>query len=232
MASSTILVVEDDDAIRRMVSVSLEIEGFNVYTAANGQKGLSMAKGIKPELIVLDLTLPDMDGIELCRNLQRQQDVCILMLTARSDEIDRIIGLSVGADDYLSKPFNVRELSLRIKAILRRSRKTPAKPEKQVLHFHNLTIDPSRREVRNQNGMIGLTTREFDLLYALAQAPGHVLTRNQLLDHVWGFDFNGNDRVVDVHVGFLRRKLADDPAKPHLIQTIRGVGYKFVALPQ
>ncbi|MGB0384228.1 MAG: winged helix-turn-helix domain-containing protein [Ardenticatenaceae bacterium] len=233
MASATILVVEDEKPIREMVTTSLTQEGFTVYTAADGDQGLAMARAIQPDLVVLDLMLPKMDGIELCRQVLRELDSCVLMLTARSDEIDRIIGLSVGADDYLGKPFSLRELSLRIKAILRRSRKTQSKPEnKSALDFIGLSIDPSRREVRNQKELIALTTREFDLLYTLAQSAGLVLTRNQLLDRVWGFDFNGNDRVVDVHVGFLRRKLQDDPADPQLIQTIRGVGYKFIAIPE
>lgn len=231
MASGKILMIEDEQPIREMVTTHLEREGFTIHTAADGEIGLKMARAFHPDLIILDLMLPKIDGLELCRTLQRESNVLILMLTARSDEIDRIIGLSVGADDYLGKPFSLRELSLRIKAILRRTRKFPSEPEQDTLYFGTLTIDPLRREIYHKKDPILLTTREFDLLHTLAISAGFVLTRNQLLDRVWGFDFNGNDRVVDVHIGFLRRKLEDDPAKPQLIQTIRGVGYKFIADP-
>ena len=226
-----ILVVDDEPNIREVVELYLRREGYEVEVAADGEAALMAIERKAPDLLVLDLMLPKIDGLELCRTLQRELNVLVLMLTARSDEIDRIIGLSVGADDYLGKPFSVRELSLRIKAILRRTRKDPVEPEQSTLHFGSLSIDPSRREVYNNKESVLLTTREFDLLYTLAKSAGFVLTRNQLLDRVWGFDFNGNDRVVDVHIGFLRRKLEDNPAKPQLIQTIRGVGYKFIADP-
>lgn len=228
MRSATILVVEDEEPILDLVVTYLRADGFTVYTATDGPSALATARTTRPDLVVLDLLLPGMDGIEVCRRLLQESDVYVLMLTARAEEVDRIVGLSLGADDYLTKPFSPRELVLRVKAILRRSRPGPAAVEQLPLFFEGLTVDPERREVRNAGGLVELTMREFDLLYALAQHPGRVLTREQLLEAVWGLDFDGSDRVVDVHIGFLRRKLEDDPANPTLIQTVRGLGYKFV----
>ena len=234
MQNATILVVDDEPPILDLIASYLRAESFKVYTAQDGATALTQARAVRPELVVLDVMLPGMDGLEVCRRLQQEFDVYILMLTARSEEIDKIVGLSVGADDYLTKPFSPRELVVRVKAILRRSR-TPgprgrdATPlERPALHFDELQIDPERREVQRDGAQIDLTPREFDLLYALAEQPGRVFNRDQLLERVWGHDFAGIDRVVDVHIGLLRRKLEADPANPAIIQTVRGVGYKFV----
>ncbi len=234
MQSTTILVVDDEPPILDLIASYLRADGFSVHTAQDGPSALAQARAVRPDLIVLDVMLPGMDGMEVCRRIQQEFDVYILMLTARAEEIDKIVGLSVGADDYLTKPFSPRELVMRVKAILRRSRalgpRTAAQrvPERPALHFDELLIDPDTREVWHDSAQIELTAREFDLLYALAEQPGRVFNRDQLLERVWGHDFAGIDRVVDVHIGLLRRKLEDDPANPTVIQTVRGVGYKFV----
>jgi two-component system alkaline phosphatase synthesis response regulator PhoP len=234
MQSATILVVDDEPPILDLIVSYLRADGFQVYTALDGPTALAQARAVRPDLIVLDVMLPGMDGLEVCRRIQQEFDVYVLMLTARSEEIDKIVGLSVGADDYLTKPFSPRELVVRVKAILRRSRasaragREPTLPERPALHFDEVQIDPERREVWREGSQIDLTPREFDLLYALADQPGRVFNRDQLLERVWGHDFAGIDRVVDVHIGLLRRKLEDDPANPAIIQTVRGVGYKFV----
>jgi len=234
MQSTTILVVDDEPPILDLIASYLRADGFSVHTAQDGPSALAQARAVRPDLIVLDVMLPGMDGMEVCRRIQQEFDVYILMLTARAEEIDKIVGLSVGADDYPTKPFSPRELVMRVKAILRRSRalgpRTAAQrvPERPALHFDELLIDPDTREVWHDSAQIELTPREFDLLYALAEQPGRVFNRDQLLERVWGHDFAGIDRVVDVHIGLLRRKLEDDPANPTVIQTVRGVGYKFV----
>ena len=233
MQSATILVVDDEPPILDLIASYLRADGFAVHTALDGPTALAQARATRPDLIVLDVMLPGMDGLEVCRRIQQEFDVYVLMLTARAEEIDKIVGLSVGADDYLTKPFSPRELVVRVKAILRRSRtlgpraSQPA-PERPALRFDELVIDPDTREVWHSNAQIDLTPREFDLLYALAEQPGRVFNRDQLLERVWGHDFAGIDRVVDVHVGLLRRKLEPDPANPTFVQTVRGVGYKFV----
>ncbi len=235
MRNATILVVEDDRPILNLIVSYLENEGYIVHTAYDGESALKQVRSVRPDLIVLDVMLPGVDGLEVCRRVQQEIDVYVLMLTARAEEVDKVVGLSVGADDYLTKPFSPRELVARVKAILRRNRArgTPdnvaRNGERQSLHFDGLAINPETHEVWHNNALIDLTLREFELLYALAEQPGRVFSRDQLLERVWGYDFAGIDRVVDVHIGLLRRKLEDDPANPALIQTIRGVGYKFVA---
>ncbi len=234
MRSETILVIEDDLPIVDLITKYLTAEGFVVHAAYDGPTGLKQARAVKPDLIVLDVMLPGMDGFEVCRRIQQESNVYVLMLTARAEEVDKIVGLSVGADDYLTKPFSPRELVARVKAILRRHRKRDAHaeaflPERPVLSFDDLEINPETREVTCRAKPVELTQREFELLYTLAEQPGRVFSRDQLLERVWGHDFAGIDRVVDVTIGILRRKLEDDPADPVLIQTIRGIGYKFVA---
>lgn len=233
MRNETILVVEDDQPIVDLIVKYLSAEGFVVHTALDGPAALKQARAVKPNLIVLDVMLPGMDGLEVCRRIQQESDVYVLMLTARAEEVDKIVGLSVGADDYLTKPFSPRELVARVKAILRRNRKRDAReayaPERQTLSFDDLAINPETREVSRHTKPVDLTQREFELLYTLAEHPGRVFSRDQLLENVWGHDFAGIDRVVDVTVGILRRKLEDDSANPTLIQTIRGIGYKFAA---
>lgn len=227
--AATILVVEDEEPILNLVVAYLKADGFVVHTARDGETALMRAQTLRPDLVVLDLLLPGMDGLEICRRLQRDGGPYVLMLTARAEEVDKVVGLSVGADDYLTKPFSPRELVARVKAILRRRRHMSggAPSESALLTFRDLQIDVARREVQRRGAPVTLTAREFDLLYTLAAMPGRVFTREQLLERVWGHDFDGVDRVVDVHISLLRRKLEDDPAEPTLIQTVRGVGYKF-----
>ncbi len=230
MDAATILVVDDEQPIVDLVASYLIAEGFAVHRAFDGPSALSLARTTRPDLVILDVMLPGLDGVEVCRRLHQETAVYVLMLTARADEVDKLIGLSVGADDYMTKPFSPRELVARVKAIMRRARAPLDKVnERPVLQFGALSIDPERREVKRHNAVIELTPREFDLLYAMASYPGRVFTRDELLQRVWGPDFSGIDRVVDVHVGTLRRKLeegghADGP----VVQTVRGVGYKFV----
>lgn len=229
MEAATILVVDDEYPIVDLVASYLEAEGFAVHRAYDGPHALTIARAVRPDLVVLDVMLPGLDGVEVCRRLHQETAVYVLMLTARTDEVDKLIGLSVGADDYLTKPFSPRELVARVKAILRRNRAATEKPnERPALQFGGLTIDPERREVRRKDVQIDLTPREFDLLYAMASYPGRVFTREELLQRVWGPDFAGIDRVVDVHVGTLRRKLEEDQSEATFVQTVRGVGYKFV----
>lgn len=232
--ATTILVVEDEEPILNLVVAYLEKEGFSVVTASDGEAALEQSRAHRPELVVLDLLLPGIDGLEVCRQLQRDGGPYVLMLTARADELDKVVGLSVGADDYLTKPFSPRELVARVRAILRRSRHTSAAVPDIAdgqLSFPGLTVDPVRREVLRKGAEVTLTAREFDLLYTLAATPGRVFTREQLLERVWGHDFEGVDRVVDVHVSLLRRKLEVDPLDPPVILTVRGVGYKFATPP-
>jgi two-component system alkaline phosphatase synthesis response regulator PhoP len=229
----TILVVDDEPNIVEVLGAYLKRELFNVVTASDGESALRQVAEHAPDLIVLDVMLPGVDGLELCRRIQQESNVYVLMLTARAEEVDKIVGLSVGADDYMSKPFSPRELVARVKAVLRRNRAhdtaDASTPERPPLVFGDLTINPEAREVAYRGKLIDLTQREFELLYALADQPGRVFSRDHLLERVWGHDFAGIDRVVDVTVGVLRRKLDDDPTNPALIQTIRGIGYKMAA---
>jgi DNA-binding response OmpR family regulator len=221
-AVPTILVVEDESSIASFVALYLKNAGYAVRTAATGSEGLSQAAAHEPSLIVLDLMLPDIDGIEVCRRIRRRSEVPILMLTARDEDVDKIIGLEVGADDYLTKPFNPRELVARVKSILRRSVSEGREVESKQLKHGDLEIDAGRREVRVSGEEIQLAPKEFDLLWELLDHKGLVLTRDQLLERVWGYTFAGDTRTVDVHVRQLRRKLGE--ASP--IVTVWGVGYK------
>ena len=220
-----ILAVDDEENITSIVRAYLEKEGFEVATAADGPTALEMSRKQHPDLVVLDIMLPGMDGIEVLRHLRQESDVYVLMLTAKTEEVDKIIGLSVGADDYLTKPFSPRELVARVKAILRRGRGGHSLD--QALSFEHLRIDLNRREVSLEGKQVSLTQLEFDLLHAMASYPGMVFSRDQLLEKIWGHDYYGEDRVVDVHIGLLRKKLGDDPTNPRFIKTLRGVGYKF-----
>jgi two-component system, OmpR family, alkaline phosphatase synthesis response regulator PhoP len=232
MQASTILVVDDEQPLADLVSGYLRTEGFRVLMATDGHAALEAARQSRPDLVILDVMLPGLDGIEVCRRLQYDRPVCVLMLTARSDEVDKLIGLSVGADDYLTKPFSPRELVARVKAILRRARGERAVPqEPTLLQVGPLQIDPLRRDVRMNGRLIDLTAREFDLLYVLAAQPGRVFRREELLRRIWGPDFAGIDRVVDVHIGMVRRKLLDAAPDADLLVTVRGVGYKFAGHP-
>ena len=219
-----ILVVDDEPSIINLVTAYLKPEGYEVYTAADGNAGLKAARTFKPDLIILDLMLPGIDGIELLSRLRRESDVYVIMLTARTDETDKIVGLSVGADDYVTKPFSPRELVARIKAALRRIKTgTDAGVERSVLSFKHVRIDVGAHTVSMDKVPIELTSIEFDLLRALAENRGRVLSREQLLEKVWGGEYFGEMRVVDVHLGHVRQKLGDES----LIATVRGVGYRF-----
>jgi two-component system alkaline phosphatase synthesis response regulator PhoP len=227
MKTVKILVIDDEQNILNLVTAYLQAEGYTVYTAADGPSGLKAARAFKPDLIVLDVMLPGMDGIELLTRLRHESDVYVIMLTAKSEETDKLVGLAVGADDYLTKPFSPRELVARVKAALRRYGPGQGKADSPVLTFQHVRIDPNARRVWKDEQPIELTTTEFDLLYALAEQPGRVFSREQLLERVWGYDFYGEDRVVDVHLGHVRKKIEADPANPALIVTVRGVGYRF-----
>jgi DNA-binding response OmpR family regulator len=221
-AAQTVLVVEDEASIASFVARFLRSAGYEVETAATGGDALSKAEAKSPALIVLDLMLPDIDGVEVCRNIRQRSDVPILMLTARDEDIDKIIGLEVGADDYLTKPFNPRELVARVKSILRRATPERRHLESAQIRHGDLLVDAGRREVKVGEEEIQLAPKEFDLLWELLDHRGLVLTRDQLLERVWGYTFAGDTRTVDVHVRQLRRKLGD--ASP--IVTVWGVGYK------
>ena len=221
----TILVVEDEKSIQHVIRTYLKSAGYRVLVTDNGLDALEVARQEEPDLIVLDLMLPGMDGMEVTARLREESDVYILMLTALGEETHRVAGLRIGADDYLVKPFSPRELVARIEAILRRHRQP--KSSNNSLRFKHLSIDPDRHEASTSKQALDLTATEFKTLLALARHAGFVLTREQLIEQVWGIDFYGTDRVVDVYVGQVRRKLLDATGEK-LIQTVRGVGYKFV----
>jgi len=223
--TTKVLLVEDDESIVELVKSYLAKEGFQVEVAGDGPTGLSKARAFRPDVVVLDIMLPGLDGIEVLRRLRRESSVYVVMLTARAEETDKIVGLAVGADDYVTKPFSPRELVARIQAILRRSR--GGEELARALVFRHLRIDPARRQVWKDELPVELTTLEFNLLSALASHPGRVFTREQLIERIWGQDYFGDDRIIDVHVKALRRKLGDDAGHPKFIQTVRGVGYKF-----
>ena len=224
MAKEIILVVDDEKHIVELARLYLEKEDYRVEAAYDGVEALAKTKSLQPALVVLDLMLPEIDGWEVCRRVRGESDVPIIMLTARDDDVDKIVGLEMGADDYLTKPFNPRELVARVRAVLRRYEKA-LQPE-QVIEIGQVTIDPLGREVTVRDEAVELRTKEFDLLLALAQHKGIVLSRDQLLDLVWGFDFYGQTRTVDIHIAHLRDKLANSDL---VIDTVWGIGYKLVA---
>jgi two-component system alkaline phosphatase synthesis response regulator PhoP len=223
MTKETILLVDDERNIVDLARMYLEQEGFKVEAAYDGQVALDKIKSLQPALVVLDLMLPVVDGWEVCRRVRSTSDVPIIMLTARDDDVDKIVGLELGADDYLTKPFNPRELVARVKAILRRAGHEPS-GEKPIT-LGNLSVDPARREVTAAGRPVELRTKEFDLLLVLAENRGLVLSRDKLLELAWGYDFAGQTRTVDVHVAHLRDKLAGSNVE---IETVWGVGYKLV----
>jgi DNA-binding response OmpR family regulator len=220
---STILVVDDEKNIVQLVRMYLANEGYEVEVAQTGAEALDKARQVKPSLIVLDLMLPQINGLDVCKQLRHESDVPIIILTARGDDVDRIVGLEIGADDYISKPFNPRELVARVKAVLRRARPTEKTPD--PISLGNLKIDPARREVTVGGKPVTLRAKEFDLLLTFALNVGLVLDRERLLNLVWGFDYLGDSRTIDVHVTWLREKLAGCTCR---IQTVWGVGYKLV----
>jgi len=226
MTGELILLVDDEPNIIELAQLYLEREGYKIITASNGKAALNAVEKERPALMVLDVMMPEVDGLEVCRTLRGKKDpVAILMLTARDEDIDKILGLELGADDYLTKPFNPRELVARVKAVLRRSSTLSDLTNEEQIQFGDILIDPRRREVRIGGQPVKIRTQEFDLLYTLARHPGIVLSRDQLLDQAWGYDYYGNTRTVDVHIGHLRKKLSGSNVK---IETVTKVGYKLV----
>lgn len=223
---SKILVIDDEPGILKLISAYLKPEGYEVLTASDGEAGLKAARAFKPDLVLLDVMLPGIDGIELLARLRRESDVYVILLTARTEETDKVVGLTVGADDYVTKPFSPRELVARIKAALRRI-KGASSPASEILAFAHVRIDTGARTVTVDEQPIELTAIEFDLLRAIAENRGRVLTREQLLEKVWGGSYYGEMRVVDVHLGHVRQKLGVEG----LIATVRGVGYRFEDQP-
>jgi DNA-binding response OmpR family regulator len=223
---SRILLVDDETNLRHTVGYALRREGHEVATAEDGEKGLEAFRATNPDLVILDLMLPRMDGLAVCRAIRRESDVPVIMLTARDTELDTVVGLEVGADDYLTKPFSMVELVARIRALLRRAAPRHGTPPERV-ELHGLAIDVARRRVTVEGTEIELKPREFDLLAHLAGSPGRVFTREQLLASVWGLDYSGDPRTVDTHVKTLRERLSDEAERPRWIETVRGVGYRF-----
>jgi DNA-binding response OmpR family regulator len=231
-----ILVVEDEISLQETLAYNLKHQGYEVETVGDGNSALDVARRLHPDLILLDVMLPGIDGFEVCRILRQEMNTPVLILTARDDEIDRVVGLELGADDYITKPFSMRELLARVKARLRLVRLIREEIEnqagsqsadRQVIHFDNLSIDLTRREVRLSEQIVPLKPKEFDLLVFLAQHPGQVLSREYVLEKVWGWDYIGDSRTVDVHIRWLREKIEPDPAVPRRILTVRGAGYRF-----
>jgi DNA-binding response OmpR family regulator len=223
-----VLVVEDEKNLATLLRKYLEREGFKVHEALDGNAALEASHTVDPDVVILDWMLPGLDGMEVLRELRRFSDAYVILLTARTEEVDRIVGLSTGADDYLTKPFSPGELIARIRAMLRRPRSGARNAaEEAPLRFGELTIDPARRELRLKEKEVLLTALQFDLLATMASRPGLVFSRRQLLERVWGDDYFGSDHVVDVHIANLRKKLEEDPSDPHYVQTVRGVGYRF-----
>jgi DNA-binding response OmpR family regulator len=221
------LVLVDDDAnLRHTLGYTLRQEGFEVISAEDGERGLEAVRQSRPDVVVLDVMLPKLDGFEVCRRIRRESDVPILMLTARDTELDKVVGLELGADDYLAKPFSTRELVARVRALLRRTRQTAA-PVGERLESEGLLLDAGRHRVTLDSREIALKPKEFDLLAFFMAHPGQVFGREQLLASVWGYDFAGDSRTVDTHVKTLREKLGDDADHPRWIDTVRGVGYRF-----
>ena len=232
--TNKVMVVEDEPVLLDTLAYNLKKQGYEVVTASDGQQAIQLARKERPALLILDLMLPGMDGFEVCRVLRQEMAVPILMLTARADEVDKVVGLEVGADDYMTKPFSMRELMARVKAMMRRERmireelaaQEPVLAGKQLI-FDDLVIDENRREVLRDGKPLAMKPKEYELLLFLARQKGIVLSRTLILERVWGWDFEGGSRTVDVHVRWLREKIEPDPANPVRIVTIRGVGYRF-----
>jgi DNA-binding response OmpR family regulator len=231
VGEQTVLVVDDEEAIAEAVRARLESEGFRVVVARDGPQAIELHAEHRPDLVVLDLMLPGMDGLEVCRQIQRVSWTPVLMLTARTEEMDKVAGFAVGADDYLTKPFSLRELTVRVRAILRRMERISATRSDGPLDRGGLIIDPTRRRITVDDEEVQLTPLEFEILLALARDPGVVLSREQLMDRVWGYRDYAGGRVVDSHVARIRRKLGVDGNEPRFIRTVHGVGYAFQEHP-
>lgn len=228
-----VLVVDDELTLQETIAYQLTRQGYEVVVSADGEDALEKARAHHPDLIILDIMLPKLDGFEVCRILRQEMNTPILMLTARDDEIDRVVGLEVGADDYLTKPFSMRELLARVKALLRRVRlikeeaNVVKEQDSEVLHIGGLLIDLNRHEIRRNNEVINLKPKEYELLICLAKHPGRVYSREMLLEQIWGWEYIGNSRTVDVHIRWLREKIEEDPANPRHLITVRSAGYRF-----
>lgn len=228
MNKDKVLIIDDEEHIVELIKYNLESNGFDTVEAYNGMDGIRLAKAEKPSLILLDLMLPIMDGLDVCKNLRRDEDtrsIPVIMLTAKSEEIDKILGLELGADDYITKPFSVRELVARIKAVLRRS--GSESEETSTYSFADVLIDYDKHQVTKNNEKVELTLKEYELLEILIRNKGKVLKRDVLLDKIWGYEYVGETRTVDVHIRHLRQKLEDDDRNPVYIETVRGIGYRF-----
>ncbi len=223
----TILVVDDEPTLRETVAEAMVLDGHRVVTAASGAEALTKFRGGRPDLVLLDLMLPEMSGIDVCRVIRAESSVPILMLTAKDSEVDRVTGLEVGADDYVTKPFSLRELSARVRALLRRAEVTAAEPSDGTVDLGRVRADLAGHRLLRGNEVVPLKPRAFELLSFFIRNPGQVFTRDQLLEKVWGYDYGGETRTVDVHVHWLRRRIEEDPAHPMLLQTVRGIGYVF-----
>lgn len=226
--TQTILVIEDEIHILELLRYNLEAAGYNVILSENGKDGIDKCFEAFPDLILLDLMLPDIDGLDICKTIKRNEktkDIPIIMLTAKSEEFDKVLGLELGADDYITKPFSIRELLARIKVVLRRSAQNEIEKE-EIIKFGDITIDTQKHLVYKNDKILDLTLKEFELLTLLALNIGKVLTRDYLLDKVWGYEYAGETRTVDVHIRHLRKKIEDDDKAPVYIETVRGIGYK------
>ncbi len=230
MAAAKILVVDDEPAIRNLIHRFLAKQDYEMESAEDGKSALAVFEQFNPDLVILDVNLPDANGYDLCKEMQARTGVFVLMLTSRTDEADKIRGFNTGADDYITKPFSLGELEVRLGAILKRQRPVTV-AEQQCLSFAKLAIDPIRREVTLSGNIVPLTALEFDLLHFLAGHPGRVWRRAELIQKVWDYEYVGDQRVVDVHIGQIRKKIEIDTTQPTLIQTVRGVGYKFEPPP-
>ena len=229
MSDPKILVVGDEENIREAVVYSLSQEGFDVYSANDGEDGLNKARTIMPDLVLLDVMLPKLDGFEVCRMIRKDLDLPVFMLSAKGEEIDRVVGLELGADDYITKPFSMRELVVRIRNMLKRSSNLSSSTlsDDELIIIGNLSIDTKSHRVKIDNQEINLKPREFELLYLLASNQGKALSRHQILEKLWGHRYIGDIRTVDVHVRWIREKIEDDPSSPSRLVTIRGIGYRF-----
>ncbi|MGV2803070.1 response regulator [Clostridium perfringens] len=229
MTNKKVLIVDDEEHIRELIKFNLKKEGYDTEVAVNGTEALKIIREIKFDLILLDLMLPEIDGLEVCKEIRRNEetsDIPVMMITAKGEEFDKVLGLELGADDYITKPFSIRELMARVKALLRRSN---VKKEENIIKFGDVVVNFKTREVTKGTQNVELTLKEFELLKLLIKNNGNILTRELLLDKIWGYEYIGETRTVDVHIRHLRKKIESDDKNPQYIQTIRGVGYKFTS---
>jgi DNA-binding response OmpR family regulator len=223
----TVLVVEDEPTLRETLAEALEAEGYRIVTAADGREALTRFRAERPDLVLLDLMLPELSGIEVCRIIRQESGVPIVMLTAKDSELDKVVGLELGADDYVTKPFSLRELSARLRALFRRSETLAAEAPPAIVDLGRVQVDLAGHRLMRDGEPLPLKPKAFELLAFLLRHPGQVFTRDQLLEHVWGYDYAGETRTVDVHVHWLRSRIEEDPGSPAFIHTVRGVGYVF-----